>query len=274
MGAEWIVQFGNRFIGSHYLWGAAGARPQENDGAWYRHGSVSLDADAKSNEQPSVFAATCDVAGHYVCSGNFKHFMNHPDQNNGFNGGYAHASDKQLTDYLDTLRKLGSDSFWYPYQSRFTPRVMKGQNLGNDDNKIVWGEDCRYVRHFDCIGFVNFVLSLTTGHKWAYSIQQYQGGMTGATSVPFDDPPEDGDILVRDGQGEGHIAFLRADGQVLQAEDHSSSVHAESTYSAKQDKDGKVPNWTKRLRVPSKLVNSAGVMSWDSRMTRGANLGS
>ncbi len=71
MGAEWIIKFARNFIGSHYLWGSAGATPDSHDGAWYRTGSVGLNADCKSNEQPSVFAATCDVDGHFVCAGNF-----------------------------------------------------------------------------------------------------------------------------------------------------------------------------------------------------------
>ena len=74
MAAEWIIQYGRQFIGSHYLWGAAGATPTEQDGAFYRAGSVNLDTDAKSNDQPSVFAATCDVDGHFVCAGNFTQF--------------------------------------------------------------------------------------------------------------------------------------------------------------------------------------------------------
>lgn len=156
MGAEWIIQYGRQFIGSHYLWGAAGATPTEQDGAFYRAGSVNLDTDAKSNDQPSVFAATCDVDDHFVCAGNFTQFTTETA------GGYTYSSDATLTNYLDELRKLPSKLHWYPYKSRFTPRVVKGKNIGADDKRLVWGEDCRYVRHFDCIGFVNFVLSLTT----------------------------------------------------------------------------------------------------------------
>jgi hypothetical protein len=255
MGAEWIVQFGRRFIGSHYLWGAAGATPNEQDGAHYRPGSVNLDADAKSNEKPSVFAATCEVDGHYVCSGNFRQFITETG------GGYTYPSDTNLTKYLDELRKLPSKSYWYPYKSRFTPRVMKGKNLDTDDNRLVWGEDCRYVRHFDCVGFVNFVLSLTTNQKWAFNISHYAAGnMTGATSVPLDSPPVDGDILVKNTE---HIGFLCADGTVLQARDHASSVHNGEAYSAMQDKNNKIQlAWTGRFRVPAGIINTAAVNTW------------
>jgi hypothetical protein len=256
MAADAIIQFGRRFIGSHYLWGAAGATPNQQDGAYYRTGAVNLDADAKSNEKPSVFAASCDVDGHYVCAGNFKEFI---DQTG---GGYTYPSDVNLTKYLDEIRKLPSNSYWYPYKSRFTPRVMKGNNLGADDNRIVWGEDCRYVRHFDCVGFVNFVLSLTTSQKWSFSISQYAAGsITGATSVPLDSPIVDGDILVRNTE---HIAFLCADGQVLQAQDHATSVHAKETFQAQRNKDNKAqtPPWTGRFRLPADIINAAGVTTW------------
>ncbi len=84
--------------------------------------------------------------------------------------------------------------------------------------------------------------------------------MTSATSVPLDSPPEDGDILVN---GTEHIAFLCADGQVLQAQDHATSVHANETYSAKKDKDGKIKSkWSGRFRVPAKMINAPGVSSW------------
>ena len=81
---------------------------------------------------------------------------------------------------------------------------MKGKNLEADNNRIVWGEDCRGVRHFDCVGFVNFVLNVTTGQQWTFNISQYGAGITSATSVPLDSPPEDGDILVL---GTEHIGF-------------------------------------------------------------------
>jgi hypothetical protein len=252
MGAEWIVQFGRRFIGSHYLWGAAGATPNKQDGTHYRTGAVNLDADAKSNETPSVFAATCDVDGHYVCAGNFKHFIDETG------GGYTYPSDANLTKYLDEIRKLPSNSYWYPYKSRFTPRVMKGKNLGTDDNRLVWGQDCRFVRHFDCVSFVNFVLSLTTSQKWSFNVSQYAvGNMTDATKVDLDSPAVDGDILVKNTE---HIGFLCADGTVLQAQDHATSVHANETYAAKQDKNNKVQStWTGRFRVRADIINASGV---------------
>jgi hypothetical protein len=67
----------------------------------------------------------------------------------------------------------------------------------------------------------------------------------------------DGDILVKNTE---HIGFLCADGTVLQAQDHATSVHANETYAAKQDKNNKVQStWTGRFRVRADIINASGV---------------
>ena len=232
MGAMWVNQYARSLIGSHYLWGSAGATPNGHDGAWYRLNSVGLEPSSLDAAKPTVFAASCDVDGHFVCAGNFNKLPG---------GRYADPRDWDLKNYLDMLGRLGDESFWYPYYSRFTPRVVKGKNVSNN-NLIVWGEDCRYVRHFDCIGFVNHVLSQTTNPQWHYSIQQYSQGAGGLTPVPLSDPPADGDILTR---GVEHIGFLCADGHVVQAEEHSTGVHGDEIYRAAR--------WDKRLRIPQSV---------------------
>ena len=121
MAADAIIQFGRRFIGSHYLWGAAGATPNQQDGAYYRTGAVNLDADAKSNEKPSVFAASCDVDGHYVCAGNFKEFI---DQTG---GGYTYPSDVNLTKYLDEISKAAVEFILVPLQIALHPAGHEGE---------------------------------------------------------------------------------------------------------------------------------------------------
>lgn len=253
VGADWIIQYGKMFIGCHYLWGAAGATPDGQDGSWYRPGSVNMDRPSSTNPgAPSIFAATCDVEDHFVCAGNFKRTRD---------GDYAHSSDKELTDYLSSLAAQPSESFWCPYKSRLTPRVVKGKNVDPDKGRAVWGEDCRYVRHFDCIGFVNFVLSLTTSQRWGFSISQYAAGNVtpAATAIPLDASPADADIVIINPT---HIGFLCADGQVLQAQDHAHGVHADETYKGKPDHPGAKLPWTARFRVPPGIINASGVTTW------------
>ena len=152
MGAQWVIQYARKFIGSHYLWGSAGATPMGQDGAWYRLGSVGLDQASTDPIKPSVFAATCDVSGHFVCAGAFRRVPG---------GRTADPGDWDLRNYLSQLDSCNSSDDWTPYYGKFTPRVVQGYNV-SDNGRIAWGEDCRYRRHFDCIGFVNFVLSATT----------------------------------------------------------------------------------------------------------------
>ena len=63
--------------------------------------------------------------------------------------------------------------------------------------------------------------------------------MTGAFSVGLDEPVCDADVLVN---GTTHIGLLAGDGSVVQAEQASKGVHADSKYAAS--------DWTVRLRIP------------------------
>ena len=80
-----------------------------------------------------------------------------------------------------------------------TPRVVRGTGVPAA-NKIVWGENCTGVRHFDCISFINYVLSETTmipdsKNGWSGDIKQWSRMWT--TDVPLTDPAVAGDILIR-----------------------------------------------------------------------------
>jgi cell wall-associated NlpC family hydrolase len=233
MGAKGVTQFARSLIGSHYLWGSAGATPGGKDGAWYRPGAVNLERSSLDPAKPSVFAATCDWAGHFVCAGIYRKIPG--------GRGDVNPQDRDLKDYLSLLGNLKRENLWYPFYSRFTPRVVRGSNV-DSDGRIVWGEDCREVRHFDCVGFVNFVLSQTTIPNWAYDIPQYGMGAGGTTPVAAGEAAADGDILVR---GNQHIGLLCADGKVIQAEDHATGVHADEAYKPK--------SWTGRFRIPERL---------------------
>ena len=45
--------------------------PGSQDGAWYRRNSVGIEPSSLDTTKPTVFAATCNVAGNFVCAGIF-----------------------------------------------------------------------------------------------------------------------------------------------------------------------------------------------------------
>lgn len=227
-----IVHSARRHLGAHYLWGSGGASPGASDGVWYRAGDVDLQGPSLDPKNPSVFAATCNKAGFHVCAGRYL----------GIKGGRRTTGDAvDLKSYLDSLSKLPR-SMWLPYFAYFSPRKVVGSTI-KDAPKIVWGEDCRGTRHFDCISFVNYVLTESTQPFWSADIKLLRtGSKSGLQEVQMDAPAVDGDILFRKDE---HIAFLCANGLVVQAEDHAHGVHENEKYHA--------VNWTQRRRVMDSL---------------------
>ena len=234
MSAQGIIDFARQFIGSHYLWGSGGDTPDGRNGIWYLKEVTRLAPPSTDPKAPMVFAAQCDSSGHFVCSGRFRDIDG---------GRYADPNDWDLQNYLAGLAPLPLD-LWCPYFVYFSPRVMQGRNLSNSDSgRIVWGEDCRGIRHFDCISFVNWVLTGATKPNWPYNITQYQNNTSWRTTpVDLDAPAVAGDILLRHVD---HIALLTAEGTVIQAEEHAHGVHENERYAPSR--------WTGRLRVAQQL---------------------
>ncbi|HEY3928450.1 MAG TPA: NlpC/P60 family protein [Candidatus Koribacter sp.] len=228
-----IVNFARTLLNSHYIWGAAGNTPNASDGIGSRTSHVTLAPNSLDPHSPSVFAAQCTtLSTHYVCAGRYRHLQG---------GRQAGASDWDLNHYLDELRKQPSEAMWCPYANYFTPRLVQGDNTIESRGKIIWGEDCRYVRHFDCVGFTNFVITKTCfdcqldisayrSKPWLTAIDK------AAANVP-------GDIVFRDND---HIGFLTEKGTVIQAQDAANGVHESETY---------VPNaWTDRMRIQAGYI--------------------
>jgi len=230
-GRKAITTFARTLLGSHYLWGSAGAFPGVLNGSRYRPGSVPWNEPSLQLADLSLCAAKCDVAGHYVCAGRFEKS----------GGSIVAANDTLLTDFLHGCSQKYANALLAQWDStglRQTPRVVRGSNV-DAAGKIVWGENCYNRRHFDCISFVNYVLTETTvvpsrTEGWHGAIEHYAGSWT--TDVPLADPPVAADILIRyseDDQGVRHyhhIGFLDDNNYVVQAEMASAGVHADERY--------------------------------------------
>jgi hypothetical protein len=271
-----IVGFARTLVGSHYLWGSTGGAPNMGGGSLYRQSEkgdllsvdVTIARPSLEPRAPCVKAAECRASGVYVCAGRFRKVA----------GGkiITNYGDQDLRDFLDNCEQVGSDVIYVPrgptatweslFQKRLTPRVIVGPGVQDTisglviSNKPVWGEDCTNVQHFDCLGFISYVLNHTTKkyfnspHLWIGAISDYHR-ITDEVSMA--DPPVPGDLLFRgepskEKPGEmtwHHIGFLYKEGdigKVVQAEMAVTGVHDTEHYHP--------DHWTSRRRLSDEYL--------------------
>ena len=220
----------NQQLGCHYLWGAAGATPGNRDGMFRRKNSVHLhpndsNADRRDHgrRHPILFAATCNVDGHYVCSGRHKNFiiklMNRGDYNNA------------------SHRRVPGNFIWARPRGRI------------DSNRICYGEVCNGIRHFDCVGLVNWLFSELI-RPVQQSIHQWENG---SINVGFGDVWP-GDILTRP----GHVGV---------AVNSSTVVHASSAAHGVIEQKIDPRRWTRCGRLPEYFWRK-GVVTAKERESR------
>ena len=239
--------------GSHYIKGSSGSIPGENNSGLFRDAELLENLNIKSTNF-GVFAAK-NIFGN--CPGRWKKMM----------GGWKFAlgqyeRDILLPAYLEELKTISDSWDWHSFNdSGCYPR--------RSGNSIYLGEDCWGKRHFDCEGFIAWVLIKALGKDkgtwrqgvdWYQSVNndllkvyQYAGGGD-YKSVKHGTITQndilDGDILIRkptyinkknEPAGE-HIAFacIRGTG-VLEASGQDWGV-IRSTYTT---------NWTQLARIKS-----------------------
>lgn len=229
--------------GSHYMKGGDGAIPAQDGTGLFREVDLVQDLTI---ENLGVHAARNNFG---VCRGRWKVFAS------------GKILKKPMTErvtllpqYLDELSKtyLPTDSWWDFNYSGLYPR--------NADGYIYLGEDCRNKRHYDCEGFVAWVLVKALGKDkgtWRKGVDWYQAGggdrleiykahgdaykSSGGKVITRNDIL-DGDILIRKKSktsGE-HIALACARGSgVLEASGKDRGV-LHSSYN---------PDWTELARI-------------------------
>jgi len=247
-----IVQIALSLVGCHYINGAYGATPGCNDGTPLPiRRDLKLVADPKrldSNKQKdktqdlAVLAAQMFVKRHCICGGNY----------NNFDGARpASPSDWDLNNYLTSL-KGKHPTAWTNYYGQFTPRRVYGPARGGDiGGKLVWGQSCKGIRHFDCIGFISYCLWQATGKVIQLEIAQWRTPsqpMTGSKVYDFSAgrKPEtlmDGDILVK---ADHHIAWVAANGTIIEAADTDLGVVAKGRFELEKPPG----DWTHLVRLP------------------------
>ncbi|MDX2039329.1 MAG: NlpC/P60 family protein [Isosphaeraceae bacterium] len=223
------VELARSQIGAHYVNGAAGNRPGEHDGAWYRPDAVKMYKNeplpggkgaADGRVSPIVQSAYCKINGFCICGGRS-----------------ALSSVKALpVGNLDEEIVIFDNCKW--------PRPDKYIH----GSKTIYGESCEGVRHFDCIGFVNWCLSLTA-RKVHYGIEQIQKKKADQASegklIALSDVRA-GDLLLK---GTKHIAIATGEGTVVEASGYTRGVKETKVEDA-SDHDGspwdfvyRLPNW-------------------------------
>ena len=221
-------------IGCHYVWSAGGANPGQADGMPGRPARIEMLPNVLDEGSPqlAVFAAkaTHPNGKMYVCAGRYN-----------AEGVRDSAGSRDLGPYLAGLRKLGASGLeTYPRFSNTPRRIpeIKG---------VVWGEDCRGVRHFDCIGFINYCLSralqrsikYSTSQIVAYGIDQETEAKTYKNARPVSKlAPATADLVTRGGTEEapGPIGFYDGEGGfVVHACDMANGVIFEEYDSSKRE---------------------------------------
>lgn len=210
-------------LGSHYLNGSDGGYPGMKDG--YKKRNVKL-VERGDYDKVAIHTATYSDKS---CTGRCTKA----------GGKDLGPKDKAVKEYCEKNLDAGLDpKIWQPFEGNLYPRREKGEK----NSTIYVGEDCRNVRHFDCISFVNWVLGTALQKSFTYSIVQYEGKKSGSgviAPVETFEPPftglQNADILTKikweykddgdDDKNENgdwkvdsqHIGFYMAGGKVIEA---------------------------------------------------------
>lgn len=214
-----IVDLARSFVAdSHYLWGTAGNEPGKGNGNAGGGGKQmaarmrDYSLDAKETAQQKVLAvctAMCVIGGYSTCAGRStlceKNDGPVPDDS---------GLDSFLKSCQDAIAKGKTDQTSWdgagPKRNLF-PRKYYWQGALQNSGKPVWGESCSGVRHFDCVGLVNYCYARHWYRtNFGLDIAAFRNPVQGTTEVDNDKDLMDADILIK--PGNHHIGMLYSKG--------------------------------------------------------------
>ena len=237
--------------GAHYLWGGAGNTPGESDGATYRPNHVQLHPNLP--DLNGAAAGKIDV----VAPALFSAWVDSSDQGKLACAGRCAIAEVQALPLaltitikdalalklktltaaqLDEFKKHRGDS-----DSIRWPRPNGSLGAGGP-HSTVWGESCVGVRHFDCIGLVNFCFSAVLKRVWQYGITSFtmpaRAKASGFLEVKGLASAEPCDIVT---VGSEHIGIVSERRTAIEAMDPGNGV---------LERGIAVGHWTQIWRVP------------------------
>jgi hypothetical protein len=181
-----VIDLARKQVGSHYLWGAAGNTPGQSDGPSFRpsytklHANVpDVDSNAANGAKPAVsdvnvptlFAAWADSPydGKLACSGRCALLGKLPFALSGIvlNDALGFNLKNMTKEQIDEFKKNRKDV------TKFRWPRPNGTLDKSGFKSTVWGESCIGVRHFDCIGLVNFCLTTILNSPWQFGIKSF-----------------------------------------------------------------------------------------------------
>jgi hypothetical protein len=248
---ESIVDLARTFVATgHYLWGTAGNEPGRGNGNAGGGGKQSAarmraySLDQKETAQDKVLAvctAVCVVDGYNTCAGR---------SNLCAKDAATAGLDAFVQGCKDAIAKGNTDQTKWegagPKKNLFPRKYYWRSNLQSGGN-VVWGESCDGVRHFDCVGLVNYCYA----RHWyktnfGLGIPVFRDSNQGSVKIDDDNDLMNADILIK--PGNNHIAMLYSSGNdwfVVQAYGTADGLTDTEKFNASQ--------WD-RYRMRAKLL--------------------
>jgi hypothetical protein len=231
-----IVTLARTFVSSaHYLWGTAGNEPgvaNGNAGGGKTNAAKMRDysLDPKATAQDKVLAVCTAVQplfdGYNTCAGRSANSKETPDLD-----AYIKAREADIAKGIaDQLKWEGAGT-----GKDLFPRKYYFRGAISEAGKVVWGESCARVRHFDCVGLVNYCYA-KHWYKGAFGmdIAAFRNANAGTSQITNASDLMDADILIK--PGNGHIAMLYQGGNnwyVVQASWSTTGLSDTDIFNAK-----------------------------------------
>ena len=246
-----IVELARSFVTekAHYLWGTAGNIPGQANGnaGGGKAASAKLRAFSlnKASTDPSKALGVCMAVqpifdGYNTCAGRCTII----ERDNTF---YGHDLDTYVGDRQKDADAGTRQEDWDGITDidgrKIHPRRVHFRG-GLKFNKVVWGESCVGVRHFDCVGLVNYCYARhfkdNARRPFGLDIAAFRNKSSGfepRTSTSSSDFM-DADVVIT--KGNGHIGMIYQDGEtwkVVQAVETDIGLTEDSVFNpAKWDR--------------------------------------